>query len=75
MEIAGIAAIFFAVIAAGIVFFVVRRIVKWAFRLALLAALVVAVLMGASVLWWKGVSSTNEQPARRPAATRTTNAR
>lgn len=75
MEIAAIAGIFFAVIAAGVVFFVVRRIVKWAFRLALLAALVVAVLVGAGVLWWKGVSSTTEQPARRPAATRTTNAR
>lgn len=75
MEIAAIAAVFFAVIAAGIVFFVVRRLVKWAFRLALLSALVVAVLIGAGVLWWKGASSTNERPATRPAATRTTNAR
>jgi multisubunit Na+/H+ antiporter MnhC subunit len=75
MEIAALAAVFFAVIAAGVVFFVVRRIVKWAFRLALLAALVVAVLVGAGMLWWKGVSGTNEQPTRRPAATRTTNTR
>lgn len=75
MEIAAIAAIFFAVIAAGVVFFVVRRLVKWAFRLALLSAIVVAVLIGAGVLWWKGAGSSNEQPARRPAATRTTNAR
>jgi hypothetical protein len=72
MEIAVLISLFFAIAAAGVVFFVVRRLVRWAFRLALVAALAVAVLIGAAVLWWYGSFSANETPTRRPAATRST---
>ncbi len=71
MEIAVLISAAFAIIAAALVFFIVRRLVRWAFRLALIVALAVAVLVGAVVLWWYGYMAEPERPARRPAATRT----
>jgi hypothetical protein len=57
-----------------VVFAIARRAIRWMVKLALLGLLLVAVLIGAVVIWWEGRSSSSEQPREsRPAASRRSN--
>jgi hypothetical protein len=51
------------------VFRLLKRSVKMAFRLALVAAIAAIMLAGAISLWWFG-SGTAEKPKAKPASTR-----
>ncbi|MCA1632788.1 MAG: hypothetical protein LC802_03480 [Acidobacteria bacterium] len=46
------AVIIFAVVAFGIFFFVVKRVLRMAIRLALVGAILFALLAGAVAWWW-----------------------
>ena len=68
--------VIFAVVAFGIFFFVVKRVLRMAIRLALVGAILFALLAGAVAWWWYapfgGASDANRdgnssaRPARSP---------
>ena len=64
--------VIFAVVAFGIFFFVVKRVLRMAIRLALIGAILFALLAGAVAWWWYaplggGDASRNGNSAARPA--------
>ncbi len=69
------AIVVFAVVAFGIFFFVVKRVLRMAIRLALVGAILFALLAGAVAWWWYapfgggggGDASRNGNSAARPA--------
>ncbi|MFN2453410.1 MAG: hypothetical protein ABR577_04250 [Pyrinomonadaceae bacterium] len=69
IAIVGVIAVLFAV--AAVSFFVVRRVMRLAFRLALVGALLIALLVGAVVLWYNfgGAATSSPQTERRSTGT------
>jgi uncharacterized membrane protein (UPF0182 family) len=64
-----------AVLALGIVFFVVKRAVRLAFRMALLGALLFVLLVGGLLAWWFTRSSSTPSREARPTNSRPIRAR
>lgn len=60
--------IFFIIAVAFVTFIVVRKVLRLAIKLALIAALFLTVALGAGVWWWKGGAS-NDTPANRSTTT------
>ncbi len=72
MSIAILGVIGFLFVVAAITFFVVRRAMRLAVRLAFVGALLFALLVGAFAAWYKfgnPISSSPSQTERRPATT------
>ncbi len=66
--------IIFALVGFGIFYFVAKRVLRWAIRLAFIGAILFALLAGAVAWWWydplgPGSGNQNRNPARpaRPA--------
>jgi len=63
--------VIFAVVAFGIFFFVVKRVLRMAIRLALVGAILFALLAGAVAWWWYapfgGDANRNGNSSARPA--------
>ncbi len=61
----------FAIVAFGLFFFVVKRVLRMAIRLALVGAILFALLVGAVAWWWYGPGEStpaqNRNAATRPA--------
>ena len=70
MEI-GIIAIVVGVLALFVLFVVARRVLRLAFKLALVGALILALIAGGIFWWWQSSSSNATEPKARP----TTNTR
>lgn len=76
MEIAIIVAVF-GLAALFVLFFLVKRMLRFAVRLVLASLLILILLAGGLFWWWYHSGDTTEQTATRPAspARRTSNAR
>jgi len=66
-------AVLVAVVGFALFFFVVKRVLRMAIRLALVGAVLFALLAGAVAWWWYGASLTDSSPTpNRNTATRPT---
>lgn len=55
----------FILIVGVITFFIVRKVLRVALKLAFVGALLLAMLLGAGFWWWTTSSSPSDAPARR----------
>ena len=69
-ELSLVVAVFVAIAGFALFFIVVRRVMRFALRVALIGALVLALLTGALVWWFFGAASGDSNSPRSPARAR-----